>query len=144
MSILAFASGNRTYQVNEKVCITFNPAAQQFAHSLMDMMDTCTKAAQEADTAKKRVEKDRKAVYEISVELDKKISEEIDALFGTGVAAALFPWGPATAWGDGLPEWVNFCLAVMDEILTDTETQHSQTDPRLEKYMEKYKRYERK
>lgn len=144
MNTLSFASGNKTYQVNDKVEISFNPASQRFVDEFMDYMDKCTELSQAAEDKKNKVENDKQAVREIGRELDREIAAAIDGMFGDGVAAALFPWGPATAWGDGFPEWLNFSLAIMDEIAENTEEQHKQTDPRMQKYLDKYKRYQKK
>ena len=140
MRELKFGGGNRTFTVNETTEITFNPAARQFIDKFLDTMESCIKISEQTDTQKARVEKDRRAVFEIGKEQDEKISAEIDGLFGQGKAAALFPWGP-TAWADGLPEWLCFCLTILDTIKEEVSKQKSQGSPRLAEYMEKYKEY---
>lgn len=144
MNTLAFASGNETYQVNDAVSITFNPASGQFAEAFLAKMDEFTKLTEKAEEETKRLSGDKQAVFEIGRELDHKIAEGIDQLFGAGVSAALFPWGPATAWAEGLPVWVNFCMAILEEMERATESQKQQTDPRIAKYVERYKRYQKK
>lgn len=143
MNALSFGNGSKTFVVNESVEISFNPASSQFCKELMDTVERCQQIMEQTKAQQERVEADKKAVFDIAQEQDAKICQQIDNLFGTGKAAQLFPWG-ATAWSDGLPVWLNFCLAVLDEVAQSVTEQQSKAEPRLQKYLDKYQKYQKR
>lgn len=143
MNALSFGSGVKTYTVNETCEISFNPASSQFAQKLLDTVDRCQQVMDETKKKQAAVEADKAAVFELAAEQDGKISEHIDSLFGPGKSAQLFTWGP-TAWSDGLPVWLNFCMAILDEVAQNVTQQQGQASERMQEYMKKYEKYQRK
>lgn len=143
MNNLSFGDGRKTYTVNGSVEICFNPASARFAGTLLDMVDHCQNIMNEVREKQLKVEADKAAVFELAKEQDDRIGAEIDSVFGTGKAAQLFPAGP-TAWADGLPVWLNFSMAILDELNENINEQKQQAEPRLAEYMKKYEKYTRK
>ena len=85
-------------------------------------------------------------------ERDEGMKADIDALFGAGTSGKLFRWidengddhqiSPAALSG-GLPLWTNFILAVIDVIPDEVSAQVKKTDARVNKYLAKYKKYQK-
>lgn len=63
----------------------------------------------------------------------------IDETFGQPVCDGLFGPMNVYAMSDGLPAWANLMLAVMEEIDTAFAREQKATNPRLQKYLGKYK-----
>ncbi|MBQ9720270.1 MAG: hypothetical protein IJV64_06200 [Oscillospiraceae bacterium] len=64
----------------------------------------------------------------------------IDGALGAGCCAAVFGTMNVYALAKGLPVWANLLLAVIDEIDTTFAREQKATNPRLEKYLKKYRK----
>ena len=62
----------------------------------------------------------------------------IDGLFETPVCAALFGTMNVYALADGLPVWANLMLAVLDQVDTTLTQEKLRTNPRIQKYTERW------
>ena len=67
--------------------------------------------------------------------------ELIDSVFdGTPVCTLLFGSMNVYAMASGLPVWANLMLAIMDEVDTAFAREQKATNPRVQKYMAKYRK----
>ena len=64
----------------------------------------------------------------------------IDKLLGEDVCAKAFGRMNVYAYADGLPVWANFMFALLDECDTAFVREQKATNPRLKKYLDKYKK----
>lgn len=142
METLQFDSGVKTYTVNGGATISFNPVDARFAHKMMDCIDHIQKRM-EADKARQFDPEDVEAVFSAVHERDAYIRAEIDSVFGDGISDQIFQ-GDICAQANGLPVWLNFTLAILDECDRSCKEQQSQGNPRMDAYMAKYRKYQRK
>ena len=69
---------------------------------------------------------------------------EIDNLFGEPICDKIFGNMSVCALADGLPVWANFMISVIDEIDKGITIEQKKTNPRVQKYMQKYNKQKRK
>lgn len=134
-----FDTGIKTYLVNGTREISFNPTDSAFVERLFDAFDTLDR---KQDTYKQEVASaaDARAVFQIAKRRDAEMREIMDSIFGEGASNDLFQTMNVYALSNGLPVWCNFILAVMDEVHTALAEEQKQTNPRLQKYIAKYKK----
>lgn len=141
MSELRFSTGVVTYKVNGKGEISFNPSDHVFIEKLLDTFDKL---------AKKNIQdhsENNQGTYDVFASVGRKereTREMIDALFGGSVCDIVFGSVGALALSNGLPVWCNFLMAVIDEVVKATEDEQGKAHPRVEQYMKKYEKYQRK
>jgi hypothetical protein len=138
LNTLNFETGRVTYSVNGACEISFNPTDSAFVEKLFNAFNTLDQK-QEEYKAEVESMKDKREVFEIARKRDAEMREIIDNVFGP-VSKDLFGDMNVYALADGLPVWCNFLLAVMDEIDTKFADERKRTNPRVEKYMHKYRR----
>lgn len=135
---LSFADGLVSYDLNGKFELTFNPTDSAFVERLFNTFDALDKKQEEY---RAEVEKaDRREVFEIARKRDDEMRDMIDSALEAPVCAAVFASMNVYALADGLPVWANLLLAIMDEIDTSFAREQKQSDIRIRKYSEKYKR----
>lgn len=139
MKELNFDMGLVTYSINGKCEVTFNATDLEFGERLFNAFDELDK---KQDIYRAQVEKmsDKKEIFEYARKRDAEMREIIDDVFGVPVCDALFGSMNVYAMADGLPVWANLFLSVMDEIDTAAARERKATNPRIQKYMAKYKR----
>lgn len=132
-----FESGVKEYTVNGTTTIRFNPTDSDFVKRLFDAFDEIDK---ESDEWKNTVTKtgDRNKIFELTAKADKETRAAINGVFGYDVCTDVFGNMNVYALGDGLPVWVNFCIAIMEECDTAFARERKATDPRINKYLKKY------
>ena len=137
MNQLNFSTGKITYTVNGNCDISFNPSDAEFAGKLFDVFSSFAKKYE------KPVQENPNPEYVFSVlkERDKWMRSEIDNLFGEPVCDKIFGDMNACSLADGLPVWANFLLAVIDEIDQGITNEQKKTNPRVQKYMQKYDKH---
>lgn len=150
MAVLNFATGVQSFGVNGgRGKVYFNPTDVSFAQGVYTLMVDLSEKL-EADKGKDFP--DAMAMFAHQTEQDAYIKQRIDGLFGSGVADQLFCWVDEegnvhsvspTALADGLPLWLNFLLAVFDTIPDATSKQAKAMDARVDKYLSKYKKYQK-
>ena len=64
----------------------------------------------------------------------------LDQIFDKPICAELFGKTNVYAMAGGLPIWANLILAIVDEIDASFVNEQKQTNPRLDKYLSKYKK----
>jgi len=135
---LSFADGLVSYDLNGKFELTFNPMDSTFGERLFNTFCDLDKKQEEY---KAEIEKaDKSAVFEIMRKLDAEMRDMIDSALGAPVCEAVFGSMNVYALADGLPVWANLLLAIMDEMDTSFAREKKQSDIRIRKYSEKYRR----
>lgn len=150
MAVLNFATGVQSFDINGgHGKVFFNPTDTAFAQRAYTLM---ADIADKMEADKGKTFPNALAMFDYEREQDAYIKRGIDGLFGSGVADKLFCWvddgGEAhgispSAFGDGLPLWLNFLLSVFDTIPDATAKQAKAMDSRVEKYLAKYKKYKK-
>ena len=139
MKELNFESGLVTYSLNGKCEVTFNPTDSNFVERLYSAFEDLDK---KQESYKAQIEKmgDKKEIFRFARECDAEMRGIIDDLFDVPVSDALFGGMNVYAIAAGLPVWCNLMLAVMDEIDTTFSREQKATNPRIAKYVAKYKK----
>lgn len=72
-----------------------------------------------------------------------KCAASLTGAFGDAVCDVLFGGMNVYALANGLPVWCNLMLDVMDEIDSSFAREQKATNPKLQKYLNKYQKYQR-
>ena len=78
-------------------------------------------------------------MFPIVRELDAKMRDVINELFGDDVCTPLFGSVNLFASSGGLPLWANLLLAITDEVQSAMQGELDTREKRIAKYVEKYK-----
>ena len=136
MSEIRFDTGEKTFDLNGKVEVSFNPADILFLEKLY-------KAAEDLDaaqTAFAQATGKQERPFDLARECESKMRGIIDALFGAPVCDKLFDGVSVFAAGDGFPLWSNMLLAIIDQMDDSLTAQKTRAQERVRKYSAKYKR----
>ena len=140
MKELSFSSGVVEYKINGGAVVSFNPADREFVerfYSTFEKMGTLQdEYAKKAETLQEPVE-----AFSLARERDGEMGKVLDGLFDGPVSEAVFSGMSLCAFADGFPVWMNFMLAVLDEIEANIGDIQRQADPRIAKYKAKYQKY---
>jgi len=130
---LQFDTGVITYNINGKVELSFNPADVSFIERLYGVVEELDR---KQEKYKKTVEeaKDTKEVFEISRKIDGEMREALGGALFDGMSIY------AVSTETGLPVWVNFILAILDESDASMTGAEGRARDRLKKYTSKYHR----
>lgn len=82
-------------------------------------------------------------VFQIGREMNKEMRDTIDDVYGAPICDAIFGNMSVYAAADGLPLWANLLLATIDEMDEAFTREKKATNPRIQKYTEKYSRKQR-
>ena len=139
MKALNFEVGKVSYSLNDKIEVSFNPTDTEFIEKLYDTFD---KLDREQEDYKAKIETlaEPKEIFAFIKEKDKEMRKLIDAIFDASVSDAVFGDMNVYAMAGGLPVWANLLFAIMDEIDGGFAREKKATSPRVEKYLEKYKK----
>lgn len=143
MAELNFSTGVKTYTVNETCEISFNPTDSFFVERLFNTFDALDQK-QEKYRQEINSLSDNRKIFEISRTVDEEMRADVNAIFGRDVCGELFPDMNVYSLADGLPVWVNFLLAVINEVDASAEAEQKRTSARVEKYVAKYRKYQKK
>ncbi|MER2183686.1 MAG: hypothetical protein ABTA22_09220, partial [Clostridia bacterium] len=113
MKELNFDLGLNEYDLGGKVTVQFNPTDVSFLEKLSESFATLDRIQEEV---KREEISDEKDVYNLAKNLDTKMREIIDTLFGQDVCTPLFGEMNLFASAGGLPVWANLMLAIADEV----------------------------
>lgn len=143
MKELNFDSGLVTYSLNGKCEVSFNPTDSNFVERLYSAFEELDK---KQEGYKAQVEKmaNKREIFDFARERDTEMRGIIDGVFEASVSEAVFGGMNVYAVANGLPVWCNLMLAVMDEIDTTFAREQKATNPRLQKYLAKYQKYQKK
>jgi hypothetical protein len=134
---LNFDTGVVEYDINGAYKVRFNPTDKTFIQRLSDAFDTLEAKQKSLDDEAARTG-DKKEVFRIVAQRDAEVRAILDDLFGEGMCDAVFSDMSMHALAGGLPVWVNFVLAIMDECDSAFIKEKKLRDPRLAKYTKKY------
>ena len=134
---LNFDTGLVEYDVNGAATVAFNPTDADFADRFYTALMELEK---QQDALREKAEglEEPQQVFEFLKERDAEMRRAVDALFGDGVADAVFPNMNCYAMAGGLPVWMNFMFAVADEMGEAMGEERRKTDPRIKAYDKKY------
>jgi len=135
MKELNFDLGLNEYNLGGKVTVKFNPTDVSFLEKLSDSFATLDRIQEEVKREEITEEKD---VYNLAKNLDRKMRDIIDALFGEDVCTPLFGEMNLFSSAGGLPVWANLMLAIADEVQTSMQGELKERENKIRKYTEKY------
>lgn len=139
MADLNIDAGLKSYNINGKCEVLFNPTDITFMQAIYDTFARLEKL--QADNKRELdAAKGTERVFEFAVKRDAEMRGEIDGLFGGApVSEAAFGTVNCYALSDGLPLWTNLLLAVIDEMDDSVKEQKKLSSPRIDKYLKKYR-----
>lgn len=140
MQEIKFDNGLVTYNINGKVKVSFNPTDTNFVERLFSTFDQLDRQQEEY---KKEVNDatDNKKVFEIARKRDAEMRGLIDSVFETSVCEPLFEnMNVYSSMAGGLPVWCNLMLVILDIVQDGFKEQQKAIDPRVEKFVEKYRK----
>ena len=138
MKEVKFLEGIEEYRLNDKVSVYFNPTDTTFIGRLFDVF----KQLDEHDAVfRARVESaiTTEETLDTMKEADADLRKLLDTVFENPICDELFGKTNVYAMAGGLPIWANLILAIVDEIDASFVNEQKQTNPRLTKYLSKYK-----
>ena len=135
MKELNFDLGLNEYNLGGKVTVKFNPTDVSFLEKLSDSFATLDRIQEEVKREEITEEKD---VYNLAKNLDRKMRDIIDALFGEDVCTPLFGEMNLFSSAGGLPVWANLMLAIADEVEASMQGELEKRNDKIRKYTEKY------
>ena len=130
--------GVNEYDLGGKVTVKFNPTDVSFLEKLSDSFQYLDLIQEEIRLSKEEVT-DEKDVYNLAKNLDAKMREIINALFGQDVCTPLFGEMNLFSSAGGLPVWANLMLAIADEVQASMDSELKQREERIAKYVTKYR-----
>lgn len=139
--------GLRSYNLNDgPEVIHFNPTSAEFANKILKTVERCQKISEssrvsESDDLDTMLAKLEKVSSEIRAAIDDAFDEPVsEKVFGKS--------GGVLSIADGLPVWMNFLMAVIDEIDANISSGDRKAGERMryykDKYEKKYAKYMRK
>lgn len=139
MKELNFDTGLVTFSVNGACEVSFNPTDLSFSERLFEAFDSLEEMERKYHDQVAKMA-NRKEIFNFAREIDQNMRSVIDRAFGKPVCEELFGGMNVYALSDGLSVWMNFFFAIMDEVDTTFAREQKATNPRIQKYMAKYKR----
>ena len=127
--------GLNEYDLGGKVTVQFNPTDVSFLEKLSESFATLDRIQEEV---KREEISDEKDVYNLAKNLDTKMREIINSLFGQDVCTPLFGEMNLFASAGGLPVWANLMLAIADEVQASMQGELEKRNDKIRKYTEKY------
>lgn len=118
--------------------IYFNPSDAEFIMRILAMAEEA-EARETAYKEKLEALEDPRAILDTAHAMNVELRQAIDSLFNAPVSEALCGDVSIYAYVDGLPLWLSFFGAVLDEVDGYTTAQHAKSSSRLAKMMDKYK-----
>ena len=131
--------GIQEYDLGGKVTVRFNPTDVGFLEKLSDSFSYLDLIQEEVKLSKEEIT-DEKDIFNLAKNLDKKMREIINALFGQDVCTPLFGEMNLFASAGGLPVWANLMLAIADEVQASMDGELKKREARIRKYTDKYKK----
>ena len=138
MKELNFDLGLNEYDLCGKVTVRFNPTDASFLEKLSDSFAYLDLIQEEVKLSREEIT-DEKDIYNLAKNLDGKMRDIIDALFGEDVCTPLFGEMNLFSSAGGLPVWANLMLAIADEVQDSMDSELKKREARIRKYTEKYR-----
>ena len=140
MAELLFETGIVEYKINGECTVKFNPTDINFIERVFDTFDSMDKK-QEEYRGMVEANKENAAIFAAARKMDSEMREMLNGVFGCDVCSTLFGAMSVYAAAQGLPVWANLLLAVIDEMDGAFAREKKATNPRVQKYIDKYKKH---
>ena len=138
MKNLSFDLGINEYDLGGEVTVRFNPTDVRFLEKLSDSFEYLDLLQEEVKLSKEEIT-DEKDVFNLAKNLDVKMRDIINALFGgEDICSPLFGEMNLFASAGGLPVWANLMLAIADEVSDSMQGELKKREAKIRKYTEKY------
>ena len=140
---LNIKSGVKEYILNGAngaYTLRFNPTDGGFAEDIINALDTLDKIEEKYSDLIKNEQNGNK-VFSLGREKDTEERAILDSVLGDGACETLF--GRIRVYsgdGEGFPLWLSLLTMLIDEMSAAFEMEKKETNPRLEKYLQKYKK----
>ena len=135
MGALNYIAGKREYTLPGGGVIWFDPCDSEFANRVIMAVRNCQEI-------QKRFPKNGFADLDEQLaciqNINDDIRKEIDNAFGDQVADKACCGSSPTSISDGLPVWMNFLMAVIDEIDANMPEGEKRSRARVQQYVDKY------
>lgn len=135
MGALNYSAGGKVYDLPNGETVSFDPCNAEFASAVVRAFSNCHKIHQEGT---KELPQDVDELYKATKKMAGDIRREIDAVFGDGVCDKACCGSSPISISDGLPVWMNFLMAVIDEIDANIPEGEKRSRARVQQYMDKY------
>lgn len=142
MEKIGFSTSVKEYSLNDACTVSFSPTDSFFAEKLFHVFDQLSGKQEEYEAQVKQVI-GKKEIFEIARARDTEMREMVNGVFGADVCTSLFADRSVYSMADGLPEWCNLLLAVMDVMDETVVTEQKASNPRVQKYTAKYQKYQK-
>ena len=136
---LQIETGVVEYSLNDCCTVRFNPTDSAFVEELYRAFAELD-ARQEAHQQEVSQMKDNREIFALARRRDAEMRELIGGVFGQDVCTPLFGSMNVYALAGGLPLWANLLLAVMETIEGAFSREQQAANPRIEKYLKKYRK----
>lgn len=136
---LCFDNGLVELAVNGGRTIRLNPADAGFAETLHELV--CRLNAIHEETGKAVEGAAGAERFELRRREDARLREAVDAVFGEGFCADVFPGMRLFALAEGMTVVENFLFALLDRMDEDITGNLAKRDSRIAKYTAKYRKY---
>lgn len=135
---LSFDSGLKEFRLNNTVSVRFNPTDNNFISRMYDIFEELDKKQEEYKGERDRLT-ESKEIFDFARARDTEMRQILDGLFDQPICEPLFGSMNVYALANGFPVWANLMLAILDEISDSVDRETASTNPRLEKYIAKYR-----
>lgn len=135
MGALNYTAGKREYTLPSGAIIHFDPCDSEFANKIIVAVRNCNNIQ---NSFPKEPFTDLDAQLSFIQKMNGDIREEIDKAFGEPVCEKACCGSSPISLSDGLPVWMNFLMAVIDEIDANMPEGEKRSRARVQQYMEKY------
>lgn len=139
MKELTFETGLAAYSLNGACEVCFNPTDTAFAQRLFEAFEALEQKQEEYQQQAATLREPRE-IFAFARERDREMRQLLDGLLAAPVSDTLFGEMNLYAMAGGLPVWCNLLLALMDEMDAALAREQKAADPRLKKYLDKYRR----
>ena len=141
---LNIETGVKSYDLNGKVTVEFNPSDTTFVKHLYQTFTELEKKQHEYEVESKEIkEDDADGIFAFADKKDSEMKAAIDKFFGKEVCKPLF--GSMSVYSfnkDQIPVWMALFLAILDECDAKT-TEIGKNSDAINKYIKKYQKYNR-
>ncbi len=139
MKEISVPDGLEEYRLNDRVTVRFNPTDPVFLEKLSSAFAQLD-ALQRENAEKREKVTDEGKVFSLARDLDGRMREILNALFGQDVCAPLFGGLNVFASAGGLPLWANLMLAVAAEVQSAMQGELAAREERIARYVSKYQK----
>ena len=136
---ISFETGLKTFDINGKCEVTFNPTDFNFLEKLYNAAEALDKIQNKFRTDVEKNENSA-ALFDLAQNCDIDMRNIIDGIFGAPICSEVFAGLNVFAVGDGLPLWANLLYAVVDKMDSRLTDEKERAKTRIRKYSEKYKK----